>query len=819
MDSLADTARRIERSACWSLRLLGGFELRALPGGESVSLPGKRERVLLAYLALSPNCRQPRRKLMTLLWGEDVDETTLDNLRTCMWRLRKALNDADHRIVASHEDNIVLDVAAFDVDVLAFRRLAAQSARSELEAATSFYAGEFLAGLDIESEEFASWRRAEATRYRDQAIEALRRLMMLLGECGQTDRATEAGLRLLALDPLHEDAARRVMRLYSQIGRRGAAIQLYHSLAAALRAELDTQPEPETLSIFNEIIHGGQDRAEGSITMDARPSNSMGTARANDIFRERPKLPMRAPVRQRARLAAIAAGLVVGVALTSYLQLAPSGTREAALPAQPVSTLPAGALSIAVLPFSNLSGDAGQEFFSDGLTEEITSALARVRSLKVVARTSAGEFKGQNRDIRTIGEQLGATHLIEGSVRKAGDRVRITVQLITAEDGTLIWSDDFDRQLTDIFLIQEEIARAVASSLQAPLGLRPGENLVNNRAIDSDSYQQFLRGKGALLKASAAFAEQLALLEPVVAKNPNYAPAWAALAQAYAWASTTIRLELPEEQARTRAAYQAKMVAAARRAVELDPDLVEAQVMYTLTISGPRKLALIEDALTHALALDPGSPEALERYSNMLLAVGRVKEALALKQGLHELDPFIPVRNHNLAEALWLDGQTDAAIALLKNSLGRLGRPGIGAESDLARIYASLGRYQDAADTLSLALPKAQTQQVRDNVTAGVRLLRSAPAKAANPENLPRLGGFSFIYLYIGAPERALERYEEGAVGFPPLGYLVHPSYAPVRKTERFKKIMRDQGLVAYWRERGWPSFCHPTTGDDFACD
>ncbi len=486
MDSPTDTGRRIGRSARWSLRLMGGFELRALPGGESVSLPGKRERVLLAYLALSPNFRQPRRKLMTLLWGEDVDETTLDNLRTCMWRLRKALNDTDHRVVASHEDNIVLDVTAFDVDALAFRRLAAQSARSELEAATSLYAGEFLAGLDIESEEFASWRRAEATRYRDQAIEALRRLMMLLGECGQTERATEAGLRLLALDPLHEDAARRVMRLYRQTGRRGAAIQLYHSLAAALRAELDTQPEPETRSIFNEIIHGAQDRAEGSITVDARPSNSAVMARASDTSGERPKLPMRAPFRRRARLAAIAAVLVLGVALTSYLQLAPSGTREAALPAQPVSSLPTGAISIAVLPFSNLSGDPGQEFLSDGVTEEITAALAKVPDLRVIARTSAYQFKAQNRDIQSIGQQLHASHVIEGSVRRAGNRLRITVQLVEATGGTHLWSETYDRQLTDIFAVQEDIARAIAASLRVPLGLRPGEQLVANRAIDPE---------------------------------------------------------------------------------------------------------------------------------------------------------------------------------------------------------------------------------------------------------------------------------------------------------------------------------------------
>jgi tetratricopeptide (TPR) repeat protein len=202
------------------------------------------------------------------------------------------------------------------------------------------------------------------------------------------------------------------------------------------------------------------------------------------------------------------------------------------------------------------------------------------------------------------------------------------------------------------------------------------------------------------------------------------------------------------------------------------------------------------------------------------MALGRLKEALALKQRSHALDPFIPVRNNNLAEALWLDGQTDAAIPLLKDSIGRVGRPGIGAETDLARIYASLGRYQDAADTLSLILtsPRTLPQQVRDHISTAVRLLHSAAANAANPE-MPRLGGFSFIYLYIGAPERALERYDEGGADFPALGYLTHPSYSLVRKTERFKKIMRDEGLVAYWRERGWPSFCHPTTGEDFACD
>ena len=134
----------------WSLRLFGDFQLFNRVSGERMALPGKRERVLLAYLALSPDGRQPRRKLVTLLWGEAADETTLDNLRTAIFNLRKALGDSDHRIVASDDRDIVLDTCAFEVDVLAVRRLAAGSVIPALEEAAKLYAGDFLDGLSIE---------------------------------------------------------------------------------------------------------------------------------------------------------------------------------------------------------------------------------------------------------------------------------------------------------------------------------------------------------------------------------------------------------------------------------------------------------------------------------------------------------------------------------------------------------------------------------------------------------------------------------------------------------------------------------------------
>src|SRR5258706_7867375 len=134
MDTASALNNGIEAAARWSLRLFGGFELGVFPGGERVASLGKRERVLLAYLALSPKGSQPRRKLAALLWGDATDETLLDNLRASIWKLRKALGDTEHGVIASDGEDVVVDAAAFDVDALAFRRLAAQSGRTELEA-------------------------------------------------------------------------------------------------------------------------------------------------------------------------------------------------------------------------------------------------------------------------------------------------------------------------------------------------------------------------------------------------------------------------------------------------------------------------------------------------------------------------------------------------------------------------------------------------------------------------------------------------------------------------------------------------------------
>ena len=174
---------------------------------------------------------------------------------------------------------------------------------------------------------------------------------------------------------------------------------------------------------------------------------------------------------------------------------APAAKEASVTAARAAAANPRLGIAVAVMPFANLSGDKEQEYFSDGMTDEISGALAKIPDLSVVARSSAYEFKGKNQNARTIGQQLHATHLIEGSVRKAGDQLRISAELVKADDGVTIWSNSYDRQLRDVFAVQEDIARAVATSLHMTLGLKPGEELVNHRQIDPALHDQYLRAK------------------------------------------------------------------------------------------------------------------------------------------------------------------------------------------------------------------------------------------------------------------------------------------------------------------------------------
>jgi len=200
----------------------------------------------------------------------------------------------------------------------------------------------------------------------------------------------------------------------------------------------------------------------------------------------------------------------------------------------------------------------------------------------------------------------------------------------------------------------------------------------------------------------------------------------------------------------------------------------------------------------------------------VLAAVGRLKEALTVKQQVRTLEPFVPAFTATVADLFWLNGQNDEAVALLKS----MPQGSTVAAQNLARIYASMGRYSEAAESLNSVSDAAYSP---GTVAEAARLMRTAPATTPSPQSVRRLGTLSFVFLHVGAPERALEpneaRAEGGFAVAIQIGHLWHPSYAPMRKTERFKAFVRKVGLVDYWRARGWPEFCKPVGADDFVCE
>jgi TolB-like protein/DNA-binding SARP family transcriptional activator len=820
MDLAPVASSGTEGVARWALHLLGGFTLTTIATGEPVVLTGKRERILLAFLALSHDCSAPRRKLTTLLWGESDDTASLDNLRVCLWSLRKALGDTKRQLVASRGEDMVLDIGAVDVDILTFRRLAGSLVRTELEAAANLYTGEFLDGLAIDSEEFESWRREETTRCRGQVIDVLLRLMEELARAGEVDCVIEAGLRLLRLDPFHEPAARSLMRLYAGSGRRGAAIQLYRTLGDALKGDLGVQPEAETRALLAEITAGTDSPNSAAspppVFAIIAPDPILSAPRET-VEPARPQQPIRNYRRNlfRSRTWAAAAGAAaVIIAASVFYRFAQTGSQSAPPMAPAIAaeqSAAASSISIAVLPFANLSGDPNQEFFSDGITEEITAALARIPNLSIVARTSAFQFKNPNRDVSAIGRQLHATHLIEGSVRKAGDRVRITAHLVNAVDGRQLWSEEYDRRLTDIFAIQDEIARMIAASLHKPLGLKEGENLVNNGPADTGIYDEFLRAKALWRKQPPSTVASI--LEKVVLRAPDYAPAWSLLALAYLSTPYGDPGLFSGGFAQWRSVMGGAIQKAgttAHRALELDPQNADAWLALARIQQAQNNYAQAEELNARALALDPNNAGVLMNREQLLRDMGYLNQALSLSQRAVLLEPFIPNYKSRVAVDIWLNGRSDEAVKTLE----RL------PESDMAafflpQLYAEQGRYTQAAEILQ---KREQGLFLPGTIEVSARLLRNAPAR---PAHFPELGQLYWVYFFVGAPEHMLDWNEE----VQKLGYWasVYPlwakPYASIRMTQRFKNYVRSLGFVEYWKQHGWPDLCHPVGADDFECD
>jgi TolB-like protein/Tfp pilus assembly protein PilF len=332
-------------------------------------------------------------------------------------------------------------------------------------------------------------------------------------------------------------------------------------------------------------------------------------------------------------------------AIPSGLQKASSASAPVNSPGSQASPLPAK--SIAVLPFVNMSGDPQNEYFSDGITEEILDALAQLPNLKVAARTSAFAFKGKAEDLRKVGEVLDVATVLEGSVQRAGDEVRITAQLIDTRTGYHLWSEKYDRKLTNIFAVEDEISKAIADKLKVQLAGGGGSTLVAQKVIDPRAHDFYLRGLPLVAARGPALREAVADFQQAVATDPDYAQAWAALAEA--------QMLLPHYfLASAETAFPAGE-AAAKRALAINPNAASAYVALAMMYRVQWKWKEADEAFQRALKIAPGDAEAADQYGQYLLAAGRVDEALMQIDRAQRLDPLsgiIGVTRVNVLTAL-----------------------------------------------------------------------------------------------------------------------------------------------------------------------
>ena len=480
--------------------------------------------------------------------------------------------------------------------------------------------------------------------------------------------------------------------------------------------------------------------------------------------------------------------------------------------------------SIAVLPFVNVSSDPEQEYFSDGITEEILNHLAKNRELQVAARTSAFSFKGQDQDIRQIGEMLGVGTILEGSVRKDGEYIRITAQLIRVSDGFHLWSESYDRKLENIFAIQDDIASQIAVSLQIPLGIttkQPGrsEKLVNPEAYDLYLQARTLhrqRGSGSgLLKALELFQKALDI-------DPQFAPAWAGLAHTY----NTISFSVSEEELVRLGDLNAKSMVAAKKALELNPGLATA--LHAMANSQRQRFewASAQEYYETALKHDPESAAVMEDYAYLLFMTMQLKASKRVVEHMLALDPFVAAyygvvvdlyntlgefdkRDHYIQTALDIDPEQWAFqqwnyIRLLQygelqkahNYVDHVNQPG----------SASAESYHKMIDWM-VVQEQPLDKAMQD---AGVSSSRSSSLFAYVSGNYelwltmwwpqsetPYFLSFSRLVAPIVTLEESKQR-------------LANP------KTHELVQALR---LPEYWREVGWPDMCRPIGEHGFECE
>jgi TolB-like protein/Tfp pilus assembly protein PilF len=448
------------------------------------------------------------------------------------------------------------------------------------------------------------------------------------------------------------------------------------------------------------------------------------------------------------------------------------------------------AASIAVLPFANLSGGQENEYFSDGVTEEIINALANVEGVRVVARTSAFSFKGKNVNVRQIGEELNVGTVLEGSVRREGNQLRVVAQLIGAADGYHLWSRTYDRELKGVFSLEDELARAIVQALKPRLV--PAKALVQQTTSSAEAHDLYLKGRYFWNQRSGeGFAKAKALFEKAIALDPTYALAHSGLADCYS-------LSVDYARART-AEVLPKARAHARKAAELDDSLAEAHTSLGMVSEHDYDWSGAEREYKRAIELKPGYATAHHWYFLLLDYTGHFAEAREEAERARQLDPTSAIINGALVGLFLNSREYDRAIEQALKGIE------LNPNFDLARVWLAVsyryaGKISDALAALDQvrALPtgalRVQLLEAAGDRVAAQQLL--AEVEKRFPTEVPR-GSLALAHLALGDVDGAFLWLERGVEERDQtvLGLKVSPHWDPIRADPRYHTLLKRMKL------------------------
>lgn len=678
------------------LETFGTLALRGPTGTAPAADQAQQKRLaLLAVLAASGGRGCSRDRLLLLFWPDSSQQRARHSLEQLLYLIRRSVDAS----VFVGVNPIRLNPAVVTADVVEFEKALADG---DLASAVGLYHGPFLEGFYLgDAPEFEEWKDGERARLEGEYTKALERLAQNAEGLEDYDAAAGWWRKLADADPVSSRHAVGLMRALAKGGDHAAALRHAERYERLVERELGTSAGPEIASLASEIRASAGAASEirasaasaSEVRAGAGPAEPMARPRATtapSAGRERTLESPAATPRARPRPHK---GALYGIAafLLAVVIFAATQLRDEPPDAPAAETVEP---SIAVLPLSNRSPDPGDAVFADGMTEELIAMLAKTGDLRVIASTSAFAFRNRQTDVREIADSLGVSNVLEGGVQKIGSRLRVQVRLVDARDGSTRWSETYDRELEDLFSVQEEIARSVARELGVRLGGSAATPLSRRRNPNVAAYELYLRGSDtAVLRNDSTVRVALEYFKQAIAIDSTYAAAYAGLSRMYRRVSGTAYAPLPDSE------LQKLAEEAALKAVALDDSLGEAHAALALVRWFDGDLAAAESEFKRAIELDPNHARIREWFVHFYIATGRPAEALAEARRALEIDPLSPTAHAEVAHALVANGRYDEALAHLAH-IADVQPPLLRAATIAAQAYAGKQMWPEAIAAL-----------------------------------------------------------------------------------------------------------------------